>query len=343
MSQSQLSSPNTQSKITSIQPQSTTNTKMSANNSQQQQHSLDHTASVDHTASKLSNLEISGSDTQATTMPSGTFEEVCHLLTPEAQKRIALQLLDQMREIRAAVYSGAIAGPTMASSLTGGAFRLPPGSDLGLGLDGAPIEPCASELVFWNCVYMTPARRALLHDVPQVVLDSWTRRIRAPLQERPGSNDSKNLIPGPFLPTHLDMRPSNVRVKDGEFAGFIDASYAGYFPRWWQLWAIQDQARAAKLLDDPASPAALWAAALRGAALDDFKNDYAKSKAAREAGKVADCTRREDWIESHDADAFNLICKNTTRMAKSGATDREIEDATQAVELIKKGIRFAII
>ncbi|KAI2608147.1 kinase-like domain-containing protein [Hypoxylon fragiforme] len=70
--------------------------------------------------------------------------------------------------------------------------------------------------------------------------DELWDRLRQPLASEDVDEDTLALLRGkmprgtPYTFTHCDLTFSNIMVKDGSFAGFIDFERAGFFPVWYE-------------------------------------------------------------------------------------------------------------
>lgn len=259
-------------------------------------------------------------------------------MSREAQLRVAQEFLAAVQNARALSRSS---GRDVVCGLDGGAFRLPPDCNLGLGLGGdVAVGPYATETQLWDCVYMTPWRLAALGGpeavvaMPPKVMEMWYASIPPfPTQRRvvgvAGPDGTTPMavvdaydVPGPFLLTQLDVGPANVRVDaHGHFAGFVANTYAGYFPDWWQSWVLLEQRLCARLRSggDGTHPQALWAAAVQGAiACADEAELFLI--AAMQAGSVDAIAAwrymREGQLRDHGVDAFKTICVETLTSMK---------------------------
>lgn len=170
---------------------------------------------------------------QGPSLPSGTLLEIIEQLSDEELALIATQCLDHLRNGR--IESLAL-GHTAVCGLDGGSFRLMYQNQLGKD-QFEPIEPCTTGEELWDLVYMTRIRRGMAGQRALPLMEVYKENMPFPHHRPDGATED---IPGPFLLTQMDIQPSNIRVGVGAFAGFVSDKHVGFFPGWWQWWAIRE-------------------------------------------------------------------------------------------------------
>lgn len=144
---------------------------------------------------------------------SGTLQEVYPYLDDNGLDHIADGLLQHLWD------EGRDSSHTRCESTSRGAFKTAHRFHYDTGDER--VEPCDTDEELWDRVYMPPAAR-----------NATTQEDMAFFRKTMPATD------GFFYYTQMDLAAKNVVVEKGEFVGFVSQERAGYFPAWWQGWAV---------------------------------------------------------------------------------------------------------